>query len=188
MAHADAIGAAMASGVPDSAIPPALNDRDADNWRPLLALAALAGGAWPVRADDAAVELCRSGADGDRGNEWALRQIVEGVTAIRAAAVEEYRQWVRGGRNTVRPMPGRPGVQRLPPVRFVPSENLAAWLMAKDDSGFADARDVGSVKLRVARTLRAFGVQPTPPRRINGTPTRGYEVAAIRAVWRRYRP
>ena len=188
MAHADAIGAAMTAGVPDGEIPAPLNDRDADNWRPLLGLAKLAGAEWLARAQRAAEVLCAAGADGDKGNEWALRQVVEFVREKRAAVVAEWRAWVRGGRKTVRPLAGRPGVQR-PAVacRFVPSDELAGWLLAKDDSGFADMRDAGSVKLRVARLLRGFGVQPTL-RRVNGVPTRGYEVPPIRAVWRSYRP
>ena len=38
-------------------IPEALHDRAADCWEPLLALADLAGGAWPKRARDAAIAL-----------------------------------------------------------------------------------------------------------------------------------
>ena len=90
IAHANAIGTAITAGVSDSTIPPSLNDRDADNWRPLLALAGLAGGAWPTRAHAAAIELCGEAADGDRSPEWTLRQIVEGVTSFRRDAVEKY--------------------------------------------------------------------------------------------------
>lgn len=43
-------------------IPDALNDRATDNWTPLLALADLAGGEWPAKARQAALEL--SGSDG----------------------------------------------------------------------------------------------------------------------------
>ena len=39
------------------AIPEALNDRAADNWWPLLSIAEIAGGAWPVCAFDAALSL-----------------------------------------------------------------------------------------------------------------------------------
>jgi len=35
-------------------VPPGLNDREADNWRPLLAIADLAGGEWPEKAREAA--------------------------------------------------------------------------------------------------------------------------------------
>src|SRR5262249_27727570 len=48
---------------PDPAIPEALNDRAADNWRPLLAIADLAGDEWPRRARDAACPLSGDGHD-----------------------------------------------------------------------------------------------------------------------------
>ncbi|MEO0593364.1 MAG: DUF3631 domain-containing protein [Myxococcota bacterium] len=41
--------------------PPYLNDREADNWDPLLAIASIAGGSWPERATTAARAL--SGVD-----------------------------------------------------------------------------------------------------------------------------
>jgi putative DNA primase/helicase len=41
----------------DPTVPPELNDRAADNWRPLLVIADLAGGRWPDRARLAAVLL-----------------------------------------------------------------------------------------------------------------------------------
>jgi len=42
---------------PDPQVPDALNDRAADNWRPLLAIADLAGGEWPKQAREAACIL-----------------------------------------------------------------------------------------------------------------------------------
>ena len=42
---------------PDPAVPEVLNDRAADNWRPLLAIAELVGGDWPDRAREAALVL-----------------------------------------------------------------------------------------------------------------------------------
>jgi len=39
------------------AVPRALNDRAADNWRPLLAIAEAAGGEWPALAHRAAVAI-----------------------------------------------------------------------------------------------------------------------------------
>jgi hypothetical protein len=47
----------------DPDMPLHLHDRAADNWRPLLAIADLAGGAWPARARSAAGQL--SGPKGD---------------------------------------------------------------------------------------------------------------------------
>jgi predicted lipoprotein with Yx(FWY)xxD motif len=40
---------------PDPSIPAALNDRAADNWRPLIAIADLAGGEWPQLARQASL-------------------------------------------------------------------------------------------------------------------------------------
>lgn len=54
----------------DPEVPSELHDRAADNWRPLLAIAEVAGGDWPKRARQAALVL--SGAvseDGDIGPE-----------------------------------------------------------------------------------------------------------------------
>ena len=48
---------------PEPDIPEALNDRAADNWRPLLAIADLAGGVWPQRAREAASVLSNEGHD-----------------------------------------------------------------------------------------------------------------------------
>jgi putative DNA primase/helicase len=48
---------------PDPAVPGTLHDRAADNWRPLLAIADLAGGDWPALAHKAALDL--SGSDDD---------------------------------------------------------------------------------------------------------------------------
>ena len=48
---------------PEPSIPDALNDRAADNWRPLLAIADLAGGAWPGKAREAACLLSGEGHD-----------------------------------------------------------------------------------------------------------------------------
>jgi putative DNA primase/helicase len=57
-------------------IPESLNDRAADNWEPLLAIAEVAGGEWPERAQEAAKAL--SG-----GAEEALSARVELLIAMR---------------------------------------------------------------------------------------------------------
>jgi hypothetical protein len=186
MAHADAVGAAMAAGVAGGIIPSTLGDRDADNWRPLLGLAHLLGGDWPARTRHAAVALCLEPTDGDRGGEWALQQIVEFVDERRRDAVEQWFQWVRAGRPAVPRLGPHPRVSRPARLDFVVSDDLAGWLWAKDDSGFSDARSVQAVKGRVWRLLRNFGVKPGQ-RRVDGLPKRGYPVAGIRHVWRRYR-
>jgi putative DNA primase/helicase len=54
---------------PDPSIPDALNDRAADNWRPLFAIADLAGGTWPQEARQAALVLSGQSQDGAVGVE-----------------------------------------------------------------------------------------------------------------------
>jgi hypothetical protein len=60
--HAARIGAA------DPDMPPGIYNREADNWRPLLAIADAAGGEWPKRASDAA-ERCHAAADVDNRSQ-----------------------------------------------------------------------------------------------------------------------
>jgi hypothetical protein len=49
----------------DPEMPGALFNRDADNWRPLLAIASVAGGAWPERARSVAERCCAAAAEDD---------------------------------------------------------------------------------------------------------------------------
>jgi len=59
---------------PDPQMPAELNDRAADNWRPLLAIADLAGGGWPTLARAAALKLSGESQDSALGVEL-LRDI-----------------------------------------------------------------------------------------------------------------
>src|SRR5262249_1612257 len=60
---------------PDPEISDALDDRAADNWRPLLAIADLAGDAWPRRAREAACLLSGEGHDTPSINVQLLADI-----------------------------------------------------------------------------------------------------------------
>jgi putative DNA primase/helicase len=54
-----------------------LHDRAADNWRPLLAIADAAGGAWPERARKAALTL--AAADDQSKIKFANHEATEGL-------------------------------------------------------------------------------------------------------------
>jgi hypothetical protein len=58
MDHVSALTAA------DPEVPESLNDRAADNWRPLLAIADTIGGPWPSEARAATLAL-----DGEKPND-----------------------------------------------------------------------------------------------------------------------
>jgi putative DNA primase/helicase len=62
---------------PNPAVPEVLNDRAADNWRPLLAIADLAGGAWAEDARRAACTL--SGEEQDGAVNVELLQDIRGA-------------------------------------------------------------------------------------------------------------
>jgi len=59
----------------DPATPEALHDRAADNWRPLFAVADLAGGDWPERARQIAVVL--SGGEADQDTSVRVQLLVD---------------------------------------------------------------------------------------------------------------
>lgn len=63
----------------DPVMPAELNDRAADNWRPLLAIAELVGGEWPARARSAAAALTPSSADDDSEGIRLLRSIAHEI-------------------------------------------------------------------------------------------------------------
>ena len=54
-----------------------VEDRAADNWEPLVAVADLAGGDWPARARKAALLLCAEDADADLEASLGLRLLAD---------------------------------------------------------------------------------------------------------------
>jgi hypothetical protein len=86
---------------PDPAVPEVLNDRAADNWRPLLAIADLAGGTWPAEARRAARTL--SGEEQDSAvNVELLRDIrtafgddeeIRSADLVEKLAADKERPW-----------------------------------------------------------------------------------------------
>lgn len=94
----------------DPALPDGLADRAADNWRPLVAIADLAGGDWPARARTAALALSSEGAtDTDSARTLLLGDVADllaesggritsATLAERLATMEEkpWPEWRRG--------------------------------------------------------------------------------------------
>jgi putative DNA primase/helicase len=86
---------------PDPDVPEALNDRAADNWRPLLAIADIAGGTWPQDARRAACLLSGESQDSAMGVELLvdIRKAFGEAEAIRSAelvaklAADPERPW-----------------------------------------------------------------------------------------------
>jgi hypothetical protein len=104
---ADDHAAAIRAADPD--VPAGLHDRAADCWRPLLAIADLAGGEWPARARAAAVSLSGEQTDEAIGTELLadIRTIYDDrdsermsstdlAAALVAMADRPWSEWSRG--------------------------------------------------------------------------------------------
>jgi len=148
--NADAMGNAT------PAMPEILDDRAADKWEPLFAIADLAGGAWPLLARAAAVALSAAIEDSSLGVDLLTDirltfEAAESPTFLttkdlleRLCAIEE-RPWKAYGR-------------------------LARELSAN----------------QLARLLKPYGVRPTDIRPPGGTPVKGYRLEALQDAFVRY--
>jgi hypothetical protein len=73
----------------DPDVPAGLHDREADNWRPLLAIADLLGGEWPNRAREAAVSTAEGKQESNSSSEILLddlRRLFDAQNADRLAS------------------------------------------------------------------------------------------------------
>ena len=145
----------------DPIVPDDLHDRAADNWRPLLAAADLAGGRWPVLARAAALEL---------SNDQAESISVELLDDIRSLYDDE-------------------GAGRPAPRDEMSSADLVAALVKLDGRPWADwSKGRPITQAKVARLLKAFGVVPIDMK-VDGKTLRRYpRKPALEDAWTRYLP
>jgi antitoxin (DNA-binding transcriptional repressor) of toxin-antitoxin stability system len=150
-------------------LPEALNHRQQDIWEPLLAIADAAGGDWPKRARDAAIEL-HGAAVAD-----------ESVGVLLLGHVRERFDTPPGD-----PAPG--------PVDRVTTEALLRALVDRDDGPWGDwwgdAVEAAKLKgpaVRLAKLLKPYEIKPKLLRFESG-PERGYERAAFTEAWAIYCP
>ena len=185
VAHGAALEAAMAAGC--AALPRELSDRAQDNWEPLLAIADLAGGAWPGRARAAALALS-GGDDAPSHREMMLADLRGIVDGERAAAVQAWQGWRAAGRKGARPAPARRIRSSTAAAELLRMEHRPWPEYGKDGKGITPAR--------LATMLRPFGIQPSDqrmpilsPHKLATTATevvRTYPVPALRAAFRQY--
>jgi putative DNA primase/helicase len=113
----------------DPEMPSELNDRAADNWRPLVSIAELAGGEWPTRARAAALGLSKDTdeADGSALIELLieLREVFQSRDRIPSAELAEHlgakpesrwSEWSHGKQITQRQV-----ARLLAPLKIKPS-------------------------------------------------------------------
>jgi putative DNA primase/helicase len=112
-------------------IPEGLNDRAADNWRTMLAIADLVGGDWPVQARAAAVGLSGPGA-------------VDETVSLEVRLLEDIRRVFSNNR-----------------LVSCGAMSLAAKLKELDDAPWADIQGGRGVSPRgIAVMLKPFGIKP----------------------------
>lgn len=139
-------------------MPEELFNRSADNWRPLLAIAKVAGGEWPQRARAAARVAVHTNAQSDDQSMGVL--LLNDMKTIFAGSgyVALY------------------------------SEDIVVGLVAMEDRPWADFRQGKPItKVQVARLLKPFGVSPVTVRRSDQT-AKGYKKSALDDAFERYLP
>lgn len=142
----------------DPPVPAELNDRASDNWRPLLALADTAGGAWPGRARHAA-RLLAGVSEDDAGS-------------VREQLLGDLRQIF---------------ADRVPADRLSTQAILAA-LIDRDDRPWVEWTKGKPLTARgLARLLKPFGIAPQTLRE-GPELFKGYRVGDLEVSFRRYLP
>jgi putative DNA primase/helicase len=142
----------------DPAMPAGLVNRTADNWRPLLAIADLAGGPWPDRARAVALAAVHARGDDDGSSRTRL------LADIREAFDTE-------------------GVDRLSSARLVA---LLVEREDRPWSEFRGGKALTANTL--ARLLKPFEVFPQSIRLDDGTTPKGYHRTRFDDAFARYLP
>jgi hypothetical protein len=149
---------AIALATADPAMPAALHNRAADNWRPLLAVADTVGGAWPERARRAPAELLSAGADEESSVRVALLADIRDAFAAKKA--------------------DRLSSEDL--VGYLVELDDRPW------PEFKAGRPI--TQTQVARLLKPFGVSSGTIRFENGRTAKGYHRAKFEHAFVRYLP
>jgi putative DNA primase/helicase len=148
---------AAAVGRLDPEVPPELQDRVADNWRPLLAVAEVAQGEWPQHARAAAIALAREGA---RDRESTGVQLLSDIRAIfRKRATDRLSSEAL-----------------VADLVALENRSWAEWGRSRKPL----------TKNGLAALLREFKIEPKVIRLDDGRTPRGYTLAAFKDAFARY--
>lgn len=150
----------------DPEVPDCLNDRAADNWRPLLAIADLAGGEWPQLAREAAVFLSMDADEEDSSAKAMLLSDIRAVFSDRddTRLDDEWR--------------GR-----------ILSHHLCAMLIKLEDRPWADWRRGKPITPRdLASLLKGYEIRPKDVKSTYGSVRKGYDLEDFRDAFDRYLP
>jgi Protein of unknown function (DUF3631) len=146
--------------------PDGLDDRAWSNWKPLFAIADVAGGSWPERVRQAALALGgRDDSDSEDVGTLALRHIWEILNPN-----------------------AEPGEPFLEPLEAISTADLVGKLTENEEGPWAKwwAQDVSIDKIKapasaLAKILKPFGIKPDQVW-IDGKKTRGYRREHLETV------
>jgi len=134
-------------------VPESINDRAADGWELLIAIADQVSGRWPQRARQAAIMLAGDG-------EYPIDDESIGIQLLHD---------IRAVLNDRSPIGDTPAVQDK-----VSSANLAAWLVALEDRPWIEfKRGQPMTQHQLAVRLRKFHITPTT-KKSDGVTFKGY--------------
>ncbi len=142
------------------AVPAALNDRQADNWEPLLAIADLAGPTWSERARAAALALSGGEGDQDAAGTLLLADIKSCFDDSAPADPKDAGKL--------------PTVTLLERLHKLTERSWATWSRGKPITANG-----------LANVLKPYGVRPRDLW-LEGRNVRGYEMANFEDAWERY--
>ncbi len=150
--HLDALRAA------DPVVPDSLNDRAADNWRSLIAIADRLGKDWPARARRAAVMLS--------GGSEMIADESPGVLLL-----GDLRQFF--------------SVRSLEKAR---TEDILVWLHSQDERSWSAWNKGRALTAQgLSRLLKPYKIRPKSVR-FSGAVLRGYELGQFADAFERYLP
>jgi hypothetical protein len=139
------------------AISEQINDRAADNWRPLMSIAYAIGSGWPKLAYDAAIALC-----GSVDEQESL------VTTLLSAIRKIYGDANESG-----------------PTGFLATNQILAELNKDKEAPWADWRNGDGISAeKLSRYLRGFGIKSHQTTTV--PQVRGYSYRDLEPVFNRY--
>ncbi len=159
----------MALKAADPAVPDTLNDRAADNWRPMLALADLARGAWPARAREAALALTGTAEADDEVGVLLLRDC---RAAFVAQGFEDENPYLKAADK-----------------RSIFTRDLLTALHSSDGPWGTCGKAGKPLNAHgLAKRLKPFGIEPRGTIRHGAATAKGYARADFTDAFDRYIP
>jgi hypothetical protein len=139
--------------------PMPLEDRAADTWEPLIAIADLAGGDWPARARDAAATMTAAEVQQEEDTAASVRLLADLRQVFTAADAEALY-----------------------------TSTLLEALHKLEDAPWADWYGHPLTTRELAKLLRPYQVESKNVREHGGAPRKGYARTDLHDAWARYVP